>query len=61
MQIKAILRNHTTLTEDSGEDVGEMGTFMGGGHRKSCTTPEPVWQSLRKLNQEIVTFKEMAD
>lgn len=34
MQIKAILRNHTTLTEDSGEDVGEMGTFMGGHTQK---------------------------
>lgn len=35
MQIKAkaILRNHTTLTEDSGEDVGEMGTFMGGAQK----------------------------
>lgn len=35
MQIKVILRNHTTLTEDSGEDVGEMGTFMGGAHTEN--------------------------
>lgn len=40
------------------KDVGEM---ENQGGRKSFETPEPIWWTLRKLNQETVNFQKLID